>query len=192
MLRILGMVWVLGYCPLAGHAQYGVAGISAGMQVSGLNYLDGVGVGAFLEGRFATNGRLQASATAGLVTGREPANGGFARERINSLDLVLLYRLNTFDAPAGVYLGAGLGLLHTEVRGRSPFGTTFGSAVPFLAQVEIDYSPIPVFALYGALVARVITFGIDSPTDPFLTSSGSSTAKMRSQVVLRVGARYWW
>ena len=192
MLKILGMLWVLGCCSIAGHAQYGVAAIGAGMQISGLSYLDGGGVGAFLEGRFATNGRLQASATAGLVTGREPVNGGFARERVNSLDLVLLYRLNTFDAPAGVYLGAGLGLLHAEVRGRSPFGPTFGSAVPFLAQVEVDYSPTPVFALYGALVARAITFGIASPTDPFLTSSGSSTTKMRSQVVLRIGARYWW
>ena len=126
----------------------------------------------------------------GFLNSRTKAISGETAENLHTLDLTILYRLNSFDEPIGYNLGAGLTLAWAEVRGgvvgTGPFT---GSAVPVNLQFEIDYAPEGVFALYAALVTRLVLFQV--PTTPVTLNPVAEPNAMQSHAVLRVGARFW-
>ena len=89
-------------------ARFGVVGPSAGGQFGNQAYVDGTGVGRYVESRFASNGQLARNLALGFLNSHTKVPDGETAERLNTFDPTQLYRLNSFDVSLGYHLGGGL------------------------------------------------------------------------------------
>ena len=99
------------------------------------------------------------NAALGFLNSRTKVVGGEMAEKLHTPDLIILYRLNSFEEPIGFHAGAGLTLAWADVQGGvAGTGPFVGSGVPLNVHLEMDYSPGGVFALYAAGVPRFVVF----------------------------------